>query len=86
MGASRLNNKLNIIGKNIKHLREKNKYTKSLVSRKLELLGIIIYSQDIYRIENGKRTIKDFEVLGFAKIFNVQVNELYENVEHYLDS
>lgn len=76
MGASKLNNKLNILGANIKNLRLKNNYTKAYLSRKLELLGIVIYSQDIYRIENRKRTIKDFEVLGFAKVFNVEVNEL----------
>ncbi len=85
MGASKLNNKLNILGKNIRNLRLSNNFTKAELSRKLELLGIVIYSQDIYRIENGKRTIKDFEVLGFAKIFNVEVNDLYKNVEHFLD-
>lgn len=63
MGASKLNNKLNILGANIKNLRLKNNYTKAYLSRKLELLGIVIYSQDIYRIGNGKRAIKDFEVL-----------------------
>lgn len=85
MGASKLNNKLNILGKNIRNLRLSNNFTKAELSRKLELLGIVIYSQDIYRIENGKRTIKDFEVLEFAKIFNVEVNDLYKNVEHFLD-
>ena len=69
MGASKLNNKLNILGKNIRNLRLSNNFTKAELSRKLELLGIVIY----------------FEVLGFAKIFNVEVNDLYKNVEHFLD-
>jgi len=47
----------------------------------MALLGISLYQYDIYRIENGKRTIKDFEIFGFAKIFKITPNELFEGIE-----
>ncbi len=81
MGASKLNNQLNIIGKNIKSYRLKNKLSQNDVCCKMALLGISLYQYDIYRIENGKRTIKDFEIYGFSKIFKITPNELFVGIE-----
>ena len=81
MGVSKLNNKLNIVGKNIKKYRELRNLSQSDVCCKMALLGITLYKSDIYNIEHCKRTIKDFEVFGFCKIFNISLEQLFENAE-----
>lgn len=82
MGVSKLNNKLNIIGKNIKKYRELRNLSQNDVCCKMALLGITLYKSDIYNIEYCKRTIKDFELYGFSKILNVSFEQLFENVEN----
>ncbi len=81
MGVSKLNNKLNIVGKNIKKYRELKELSQNDVCCKMALLGITLYKSDIYNIEHCKRTIKDFELYGFSKILNVSFEQLFENVE-----
>lgn len=84
MGANKFNNKLNIIGNNIKYYRQLKKLSQNDVCCQMALLGITLYKSDIYNIEQGKRTIKDFEILGFAKIFKVSLEDLYKDIEIYL--
>lgn len=50
----KLNGKYNIIGKNLKKYRELKGYSLRQLSEKLELLGLIIYYTDIYKIEQRK--------------------------------
>lgn len=69
-------NKLNIVGEKIRYYREKNNLSYQKLSDKLMLLGIDIHKQSIYRIETGDRTVVDYELCGFAKCFNISVNEL----------
>ena len=40
------------------------------------LYGIDINKQEIYKIEKGIRTVVDYELCGFAKVFNVPLEEL----------
>ncbi len=81
MGASKLNNKLNIVGKNIKKYRIEEKLSQNDICCKMSLMGITMYKADIYAIEHCKRTIKDFELYGFSKILNVSFKQLFEGVE-----
>lgn len=43
------------------------------------LLGIDIHKQAIYNIEKGIRTVVDYELCGFAKCFNISVNDLTDD-------
>ncbi len=46
----KLNNNANIVGNNIKKIRKEKNITQSKLCIKLELLGITLYSSDIYEI------------------------------------
>lgn len=70
---------LNIVGSKIKYYREKNNISYQKLSDQLMLLGIDIHKQAIYNIEIGIRTVVDYELCGFAKCFNVTVNDLVDD-------
>ena len=55
---------------------------KEMLSDKLMLHGIDIHKQEIYKIETGKRTVVDYELCGFAKVFNIKLEDL---VSDYID-
>ena len=67
---------LNIVKDRIRYYREKNHYSYQQVSDLLMLRGIDIHKQEIYKIEKGLRTVVDYELCGFMKIFNVTFLDL----------
>lgn len=80
-----LGGKLNTVGNNIKIIREKNGLSRQDVSNQLMILGIDISSQSIFDIETGSRTVIDYELCAFAKIFNITTDELLKDFRNYLD-
>ena len=46
------------------------------LSAKSELMGISIHKQNLYDIENNKRTVKDYELFGLAYVLRIDVNDL----------
>ena len=74
--SRKVNGNLNVVGNKIKYYRESNNLSYQKLSDKLMLLGIDIHKQSIYNIEIGKRTIVDYELCAFAKIFGISVNDL----------
>ena len=70
------NDKLNVIGEKLKSYRELNKLSQAQVSSKLQLIGIDIPKNSLQRLENGKRILRDYELAGFSKIFNVSIDEM----------
>lgn len=77
MNFNKYNNNYNIIGKNLKKLREEKKMSQDYISNKLALLGITLYQPDIFKIENNERTVRDFELWGLAKVLDVTSDELF---------
>ena len=71
MGARKLNNKYNILSTNIRKYRTEQKMSQADICREMALIGVTMYSADIYDIEYNLRTIKDYEVYAFSKVFNV---------------
>ena len=71
--------KLNVVGSKIKYYRELNNLSYQKLSDQLMLLGIDIHKQAIYNIEIGIRTVVDYELFGFAKCFNIKVNDLTDD-------
>ena len=78
-----IGNSLNIVKDKIRYYRELNNYSYQGLSDKLMLHGIDIHKQEIYKIETGKRTVVDYELCGFAKVFNVKLVDL---VSDFIDN
>lgn len=86
MGVIRkLNDNVNIVGSNIKKIREEQQLSQPDLCRKLELLGVTMYIADIYEIENNKRLIKDFEIKAFSMALNVSLDTLYDDIEKFFE-
>ena len=79
----KFNNKRNVIGNLIKEHREKKHYTKSMLSSKLELLGIELDRFELYKIETAKTSVKDFELIGLCIVLDIDFSELKKIVEDY---
>lgn len=75
------NNNLNIIGGNIKMLRKNQQLSQEYLCARMQTMGYKISRSDISKIENNKKFISDFEVLGFAKSLKVSVSSLYNGLE-----
>lgn len=85
MEVKRINGKLNIIGKNLTKYRKLRGYTLRELSSKLELYGLTLYHTDIYNMEHGNKTVRDFEVKGFCKALDISLDTLYENTDKYYE-
>lgn len=81
MGARKLNDKLNIIAKNISKYRAQRGLSQPDICRELALMGVTMYNNDIYKIEHNKRTVKDYELYAFAKVLHVSYEQLFEDAE-----
>ena len=44
----------------------------------MQILGYQISRSDISKLENGKRFISDFEIIGFAQSLKVSILDLFE--------
>ena len=71
-----IGNSLNVVKDTIRFYREKNNYSYEHLSNLLMLHGIDINKQEIYKIEKGIRTVVDYELCGFAKVFDVPLENL----------
>ena len=78
MKNSKYNDKVNIVGNKLKQYRNELNLSQEQLCNQLALLGITLYKNDIYRIENNKRTLKDFELWGIAKILKIKCEDLFE--------
>lgn len=77
----RYENKINVIGTLIKNYREKNKLSKSELSRRLELHAVYIDRSELYRMEEGRMIIKDFELIALFKVLEIPFSKLKDLVE-----
>lgn len=70
---------INIVGHNIKRLRILNGMSQRELSEKLETLAVYVCRGSISRIEENKRTVTDVELKGFADVFNVSIDKLFDS-------
>lgn len=70
------NDKSNVVGILVKKHREQKKYTKADLSRKLDLVGVNLDGTEIKRIEDNTQIIKDFELIAFIKVLDIDLKEL----------
>lgn len=66
----------NVCGKNIFFYRNQMKISQRNLAEKLQLVGLDIDKNAIQRIECGKRFVTDIEIIGFAKVFNINFEDL----------
>lgn len=69
----------NIIGNKIKILRKSKKLTQKALAEKLQLEGYEFSDLTILRIEQGTRSVPDYEVAILAEFFGVTTDELLKN-------
>ena len=75
------NHKNNVIGNLIKKYRESKNLSKAELCRKLQLYAVYIDSTELKRMEDGKMIIKDFELIAFCKLLNIDYTELKNTIE-----
>ena len=73
--------KMNLIGANVRRIRKEKKFSQQLLSSKLELLGVYICRGSVSRIEDQSRTVTDIELFAIAKVLDVTIDDLLENIE-----
>lgn len=84
MISRKYNGKSNVIGFKIEEQRKKQKISREVLSNKLMILGIDINSDGIYKIEKGKRIIKDFELSAFSIVLNISETDLLKDFKNEL--
>lgn len=67
----------NIVGRNIKEIREKAGITQEQLAIRLEMAGWHIDRFLISKIERGERQVLDIEVQLFANVLEVSINSLF---------
>ncbi len=77
MNFNKYNNNFNIIGNNLKRIRNEKNISQEQLSNKLALMGITLYQSDIFKIEQNERTVRDFELWGISQILKVSCDELF---------
>lgn len=80
----KFNGNMNVISDTLKKYREQRGYSYEMLSAKLELIGISIHKQCLYDIECNKRTVKDYELYGIAKVLGIDVNDLLSQINKAL--
>lgn len=68
--------KNNVCGEKIAALRAEWKISQRELADRLQLVGVDVDKNAIQRIECGKRFVTDIELIAFAKIFDVKMEEL----------
>ena len=67
----------NLVGKNVRRLRNARHMSQYALSEKLESMGIFVCRGSISRIEDQTRTVTDMELYGLAKALNVSIDALF---------
>jgi transcriptional regulator with XRE-family HTH domain len=68
---------MNIIGENVRKIRESQKLTQDQLAAKCNLLEWNISRGTLAKIESKVRRVTDVEVKLLAKVLKVNVNELF---------
>lgn len=75
------NEKSNVVGNLIKEHREKNKLKKKELCELLQLHAVYITSTELKRIEEGTQILKDFELIAFCKVLDINYEELKNTID-----
>lgn len=84
MISRKYENLSNVVGKEIQRLRKEKHLSRADLSNKLMIIGIDINYDSIYKIENGRRIVKDFELAALAQVLNTTETDLLKNFREKL--
>lgn len=76
MISRKYDGKSNVIGNKIKNLRESLNLSQAELSNKLMMLGIDINSDGVYKIEKGRRIVKDFELSALSIVLGTSETDI----------
>lgn len=76
MKIKKYNNKKNIVAEIVANARKNKNMKKVELSQQLELYGVYLHRNEIYRIENNLMLVKDFELIAIAKVLDIDLNKL----------
>ena len=77
---------MNIIGPQVKWLREQRHMTQEELTAHCNLVGLSISRSTLAKIESQVRRVTDSEVALLAEALNVDISELYEDHSDILKS
>lgn len=81
MKIKKYNNKKNIVAELISNARKSKNMEKVELSQKLELHGVYLHRNEIYRIENNLMLVKDFELAAIAKVLDIDLNKIKDLID-----
>lgn len=68
---------MNIVGKNVRAIRERKGWTQEILVAKCNLIDWKISRGTLAKIESDVRRVTDIEVKFLALAFNISINELF---------
>lgn len=71
----------NAYGKLIKEYRKQKKFSRNDLSRELDLMGIPMSQDEIYRIESQKLVLKDYELIAICVVLNINFDILKKLIQ-----
>jgi len=69
---------MNVVGKQVKKIRESNGWTQEQLTAKCNLVEFNISRGTLAKIEAGVRRVTDFEVLLLSRALKVNVSQLFK--------
>jgi transcriptional regulator with XRE-family HTH domain len=69
--------KLNVIGPQVRKLREHKGWTQGQLAVKLQLFGWDASQDSVSRLENGDRRVPDLEVFVLVKVLDVKFEDFF---------
>ena len=78
--------KSNFSGEYLKVKRLDRKLNRTEMARELQLIGLNISIDDIYRIETSRVLLKDFELIAFSLVLDIDLNELKLIYKDFIDN
>ena len=63
--------------KKYKKIRKEQKITQDELCARMQVMGYQISRSDISKLENGKKFITDFELVGFSKALKISILDLF---------
>lgn len=74
--------KSNCYGDLIEYYRIKRGFSRADLSREMDLLGIPLSGDEIYRIEKQKMILKDFELVAICIILHIDFKEIEKRIKN----
>ena len=79
----KFNEKSNAFGSLIEKSRKKSGLSRADLSREVDLLGIPLSGDEIYRIEKQNMVLKDYELIAICIVLHISLNDLEKIIKEH---